>query len=253
MSVEQQRLAAVRRYEILDTPPDGAFERVATVAARVFDVPMATVTIVDEDRIWFKAARGLPDGVAQIDRALGLCASAILQDKPYVLPDTLRDSLAMENSLVRGQLGIRFYAGAPITTDDGHHLGTVNVLDTRPREVTAEHTAILASLADVVMEQLELGLAALRAIRNQEDNLQAALASRTDTNRAVGMIMLARHCDADAAWDVLREQSQHANVRVRTIAETMGHIAAGADTTKLDRSTHHAALRALLPVHDHTA
>lgn len=97
------------------------------------------------------------------------------------------------------------------------------------------------------MEQVELGVAAVQASRNQEGNLQAALASRLDTNRAIGMIMLARHCDADTAWGVLREESQHANVRVRTIAETMGHIVAGADTAQLDPATHHAALRAMLP------
>ena len=79
---EHDRLAAVGRYDILDTPPDGAFDRVAALAARWFGAPIATVSIVDSDRIWFKATHGL-DGVTQIGRDSGLCASAILQDAPY--------------------------------------------------------------------------------------------------------------------------------------------------------------------------
>lgn len=243
---ESRRLDAVRHYEILDTPGDGVFYRIAAVAARLFDTPLATVTIVDEDRIWFKATQGLASSPAQIPRTPGLCASAILQDEPYVVPDTLRDTQALDNPLVRGELGIRFYAAAPIITHDGHRLGTVNVLDTRPRQPTAEQTAGLQQLAEVVMEQLELWLSTLRAVRKQEDNLHAALASRSDTDRAVGMIMSARGCDAAAAWLLLRQMSQQHNVKVRTLAETMARVVAGADPGSSSGHSHHAALRALL-------
>ena len=129
---EAARIAAVRRYDILDTPPDGAFDRVAAMAARLFDVPVATVTIVDSDRIWFKAAHGL-EGVKEIGRDPGLCGSAILRDDALVIPDTLRDPVAADNPLVAGEMGVRFYAAAPIITPDGHRLGTVNILDTKPR------------------------------------------------------------------------------------------------------------------------
>src|SRR5918997_2276438 len=86
---EAERLAAVRRYDILDTPPDGAFDRVTRIAARLFDVPIAIVSIVDADRIWFKSHHGLD--VREIPRSPGLCASAILDDKPWVLSDAKTD------------------------------------------------------------------------------------------------------------------------------------------------------------------
>lgn len=161
---DARRLAAVARYEILDTPPDGAYDRIAGLAARWLNTPIATVSIVDEDRIWFKATHGL-DGVRQIGHEPGLCASAIQRDGPYVVCDALTDPRSAENSLVRGELGVRFYAAAPITTRDGHRLGTVNVLDTRPRETTEAELATLTDLAAIVMDELELRLSALLTIR----------------------------------------------------------------------------------------
>ncbi|MEU5579236.1 GAF domain-containing SpoIIE family protein phosphatase [Streptomyces huasconensis] len=166
--VEVARLTAVRRYDILDTPPDGAFDRIAALAARLFDVPVATVTIVDSDRIWFKAAHGL-DGVKEIGRDPGLCGSAILRDDALVIPDTLRDPVAADNPLVAGEMGVRFYAAAPITTPDGHRLGTVNVLDTRPRSITQDDIATLSDLAAIVMDEMELRLSALRALRDEQE------------------------------------------------------------------------------------
>lgn len=239
--VEKARLAAVRKYKILDTPPDGAFDRVAALAARVFEVPIATVSIVDHDRIWFKAAQGLPERVQQIGRDPGLCASAILQDEPYVLPDTLREPHALGNPLVRGKLGIRFYAAAPIITPDGHRLGTVNVLDTKPRKVAAKSIAILKGLAAVITEQLEMHLAALETVAWQESNMQTALQSRANTDRAVGMIMLARRCDADSAWNMLRDISQRANVKVRAVAETMCQIVGGINGASPDETASQVA------------
>lgn len=155
---EAERLAAVRRYEILDTPPDGAFDRVAAVAARCFDVPIATVTIVDEDRIWFKSSHGVE--VDEIDRDPGLCASAILQNTPYVVNDAAIDPRTMSNPLVAGELGLRFYASAQIRTRDGYNLGTVNVIGQHPREATDAELATLQDLADIVVDELELRLQA---------------------------------------------------------------------------------------------
>jgi len=109
LSAEQEarRIAAVRRYDILDTPPDGAFDRIAALAARLFDAPSATVTIVDTDRVWFKAAYGLA-GVTQIGRDPGLCTSVITTDSPLVVPDTLDDPVARAHSLVTGPARARF-------------------------------------------------------------------------------------------------------------------------------------------------
>jgi sigma-B regulation protein RsbU (phosphoserine phosphatase) len=178
-SEDQERLAAVARYEILDTPRDGAFDRVAALAARWFNAPIATVTIVDKDRIWFTATYGL-DGVREIGPEPGLCASAIRQDGPYVINDALLDPRSSDNPLVRGEMGVRFYAAAPIVTADGYRLGTVNVLDTEPRQVTEAGLATLADLAAMVMDQLELRLSTLRTIRTER-----TLRGQAEQDRAI--------------------------------------------------------------------
>lgn len=168
---EDRRLAAVRRYEILGTPPDRAFDRVAALAARLLGMPAASVTIVGEDRIWFKAAYGL-DGVREIGRDRGLCASAVCSDNTLVIPDILRDPVAAAHPLAAGPFGMRFYAAAPIITSDGYRLGTVNVLDIRPRTITDADATTLAELAAVVMDELEMRLAALRAVRAERQRRQ---------------------------------------------------------------------------------
>lgn len=159
---ERERLEAVSRYDILDTPPDGAFDRIAALAARFFDVPVATVSIVDHDRIWFKAAHGVE--IEQIGRDPGLCASVILQDDAYVVTNAIEDPRTLDNPLVRGELGLRFYAAAPIKTRDGYNLGTINVIDTQPRTVTDDERTTLLDLASLVADELELRLEARRTI-----------------------------------------------------------------------------------------
>lgn len=224
---ERRRLAVVRRYEILDTPPDGSFDRVAALAARAFGVPMASVTIVDEDRIWFKASVGLP-GVVQAPREPGLCASVIVQGEPYVLPDTLRDELAAANSMVCGELGLRFYAAAPIVTADGYRLGTVNVLHTQPREVTQQEEATLQDLAAVVADELELRLAARRLVHLEEErrqaqqaDLQRALGSHAVVDQAIGSLMHSHKCTAETAWQALQQVSQHTNTKLKVVAQAL--------------------------------
>jgi hypothetical protein len=171
-----ERLLAVHRYEILDHPTDGAFDDVAHMAALIFGTPIATVTIVDHDRVWFAATHGL-DGVAQIGAEPGLCASAVLGDGPYVVADASVDPRTLDHPLVRGELGLRFYTAAPITTAEGHRLGTVNVIDRQPREATPVQLTLLAHLAALVATQLELRLAALRAVRAERE-LRAAAEAR---------------------------------------------------------------------------
>jgi signal transduction histidine kinase len=168
---EAERLAAVRRYRILDTPEDGTFDRIAALAARVFDVPIAIVSIVDERRIWFKAHHGLE--VQEIGRDPGLCASAILQDDPWIVSDARHDPRTLANPLVAGDFGLQFYAGMPLTTADGHNLGTICVIDREPREVSDGEQDTLRDLARIVIDELELRLAALR----EEERLSQA---RTD-------------------------------------------------------------------------
>lgn len=155
-SDEATRLAAVRRYDVLDTPPDGAFDRITALAARLFDAPVAIVSIVDFDRVWFKSHHGLD--ISEVGRDAGLCASAILGGEPWVVDDATFDPRAMANPLVAGEFGLRFYAGVPLTTRDGHNLGTLCVLDFEPREASARDLETLGDLAAMVMSELELRL-----------------------------------------------------------------------------------------------
>ena len=155
---ESQRMEAVRRYDILDTPPDGAFDRVTAIAARTFDVPIAIISIVDADRIWFKSHHGLD--VTQIDREPGLCASAILKPDPYILEDAARDPRSLANPLVAGDFGLRFYAGVPLRTHDGFNLGTLCVIDNEARTVSQKQVDDLRDLASLVVDQMELRLSA---------------------------------------------------------------------------------------------
>jgi two-component sensor histidine kinase len=155
-------MSAVKRYDILDTPPDGTFDRVTALAARRFDVPISIISIVDHDRIWFKSHHGLE--VKQIGRDPGLCASAILSEMPHILSNAALDPRSLANPLVAGDFGLRFYAGVPLRTHDGFNLGTLCVIDKEPRPVDQKQIDDLKDLASVVMDQMELRLSARQAI-----------------------------------------------------------------------------------------
>ncbi|GAA1756086.1 GAF domain-containing protein [Luedemannella helvata] len=169
------RLAEIERLRVLEVPPDGEFDSIARLAATIVGTPIATVSIVDEDRIWLIATEGL-DGVRQIGDEPGLCASAVLRDDPYVVNDAAVDPRTLHHPLVLGELGLRFFAAAPIVTSSGARLGTVNVIDREPREITDVQLASLTMLAAIVAEQLELRLAALHAVRAERDTANRRIA-----------------------------------------------------------------------------
>lgn len=167
---EAARMMAVRRYDILDTPPDGAFDRTTAIASRLFNVPIAIISIVDNERIWFKSHHGLD--VDQIDREPGLCASAILHSDPWILLDAKSDPRSLANPLVASEFGLRFYVGVPLQTNDGFNLGTLCVIDKEPRTVSQDQIESLKDLAATVMDQMELRLAARRAVSNLEEVIE---------------------------------------------------------------------------------
>jgi len=175
---EEDRLAAVRRYEILDTPADGTFDQVAAIAAAVFDTPIATVSIVDTDRVWLAATHGL-GAVTEVGVEPGLCVSAVQYDGPYIVNDAAVDPRTLHHPLVRGELGLRFYVAAPITTSDGYRLGTVNAIGREPREVTDTQVTVLTHLAALVADHLELRLSTLRTVR-AERQLRAEADQRAE-------------------------------------------------------------------------
>lgn len=220
---EPQRIAAVKRYDILDTPPDGCFDRITAIAARRFNVPISIVSLVDSDRIWFKSRHGLE--VQQIDRDPGLCASAILTDEPHILPDARIDARSLANPLVAGEFGLRFYAGVPLTTSDGYNLGTLCVIDKAPRTVDQRQIDDLVDLASVVMDQMELRLAARRSAA------QAQLMTREIDHRVMNSLqfistLLSMQTREGFERDA-RTQLQMAANRVRAVAQVHRHFHSG--------------------------
>jgi len=163
---EPARMAAVMRYELLDTPPDGTFDRITSIAARLFSAPVALVSIVDHDRIWFKSRHGLE--IDQISRDPGLCSSAVMQDAPWVIENARLDPRTLANPLVASEFGLQFYLGVPLRTTDGYNLGTLCVLDFEPRTVTQDEVAALEDLAALVMREMDLRLEQRRAARGEQ-------------------------------------------------------------------------------------
>jgi len=182
---EELRLAAIQYFDILDTPPDGAFDRLTQLAGRVFGVPIAIITIVDTDRIWFKSKLGLD--VCEIGRDPGLCASCIMQDDVMVIHDAKQDAVALTNPLVAGEFGLRFYAGAPLKTREGLNIGTFCLVDREPREFTGAQQATLADLAAIVIDEMELRSTSRRlVIRNMETVEEAEKSANTDLMTGLG-------------------------------------------------------------------
>jgi GAF domain-containing protein len=209
---------AVRRYDVLDTPPDGAFDRITALAARLFDVPVSIVSIVDHDRIWFKSHHGID--VEEIGRDPGLCASAVCQLDPWIVTDAKVDVRTIDNPLVAGELGLRFYFGIPLTTADGFSLGTLNVIDFEPREVTEEEVATLKDLAAIVMDELELRRDARRQL---EESRQRALELNDEVVQGLAVAQLSLQAgETDAARSAVEGTLRAAQAIVAELLECAG-------------------------------
>ncbi len=157
---EAGRLAKLREYQILDSPAERTFERITRIAARCFGVPMAAVSLVDERRLWRKARYGLR--VSEHCRENSFCSHAILQDEVLVVPDTYADERFAGNPHVVNSPHIRFYAGAPLCAEDGYRLGALCVMDRVPREFSATESDMLADLASIVVDEMNLRRAAIQ-------------------------------------------------------------------------------------------
>jgi anti-sigma regulatory factor (Ser/Thr protein kinase) len=151
---EAERLEALRKYEILDTEPEMAYDDLALLASHICETPMAAITMVDADRQWFKARVGMP--VPETPRSISFCTHAIEQRGIYVVPDALADATLRDNPQVTGDPHIRFYAGAPLIAREGHALGTLCVVDRKPRQLTPAQAEALGALQRLVEAQLEL-------------------------------------------------------------------------------------------------
>ena len=151
---ETQRLRAVRSYEILDTPPEMDFDALTRVAAHAFGTPAAVIGLIDADRLWFKSRLGL--AVPQLDRQIAFCAHAIMRPhEVFVVEDLRQDQRFAGNPLVTQPPHLCFYAGAPLVDRNGYALGTIAVVDTRPRTLSESERSLLNDLATLVISAME--------------------------------------------------------------------------------------------------
>jgi GAF domain-containing protein len=173
-STETARLAALNRYAILDTEPEQSFDDLVVLASFVCRTPIATLSLVDDHRQWFKSKVGVE--IRETPRDISFCAHAIQQKELFIVPDAHEDPRFKENPLVLGDPHIRFYAGAPLIDEDGYALGTLCVMDRQPRELDDTQKEALRSLRRLALSQIEL--------RRNIQLLKEALSDRTREEHA---------------------------------------------------------------------
>ncbi|WP_429154104.1 PAS domain S-box protein [Aeromonas media] len=196
---EAERLHLLHALRILDTPSEEVFDRITRLVARILDVPIALVSLVDTDRQWFKSRIGLD--VNETPRELAFCAHAIAQTSPLIVTDTTQDSRFMSNALVTGDPNIRFYAGVPLRSIGGLSIGTLCAIDSKPRQLNPGEVSILVDLAALVSKEMQMREAMLLSHARSEQAIQAMedveARFRTIFERAgVGIAMVA----PDGGW-----------------------------------------------------
>src|SRR5215472_6126274 len=170
---EKARLQALRKYKILDTEPEKAFDDLTILASHICETPVALITLIDSDRQWFKSKVGV--SVGETPREISFCAIAIRQENLFIVPDATKDPRFSSNPFVVSDPKIRFYAGAPFTSSDGHPLGTLCVVDIVPRQLTPSQENALLALSRQVQAQFELrkNLIELHTALDERDRAEA--------------------------------------------------------------------------------
>ena len=169
---EEERLAELINYEVLDTPKETVFDRLTRMASESFDVPIALISLVDRERQWFKSSHGL--AAKETARDVAFCSHTILQDEVTVVPDATNDPRFALNPLVQNEPTVRFYAGAPLVTPKGYKLGTICLIDNKPRhDFTEKNKQELKDLAAIVIDELELRVA-MKKVREDIEKLNIA-------------------------------------------------------------------------------
>ncbi len=199
---EGARLAALHRYRILDTEPERGFDDLTLLASYICETPMAAITLIDADRQWFKSRVGV--SMTETARAVSFCTHAIQSRDLFIVPDARYDERFRDNLFVTGDHEIRFYAGAPLVTPDGHALGTLCVLDRVARTLSREQLEALSALCRQAEGQLELrrNLIELKGTLEERDRAQARQerlidelrASHADVRRLSGLIPFCSTC-----------------------------------------------------------
>lgn len=194
---ESRRLAALHRLQLLDTPPDPAFDRIAQLAQTIFGVPIAIISLLDEERQWFKAKCGLE--VPGTPREQAFCNYTILHDSVFIVPDTRAHADFSTNPLVTGEPFIRFYAGAPLTVAPETRVGSLCIIDRQPRAFSQEDAQMLARMARVVVDEIWL-----RSLASGQDRscLDPAEVRRTSAESVIITGVQVRAARALLNWSI---------------------------------------------------
>ncbi|MFK8003427.1 MAG: ATP-binding protein [Polyangiales bacterium] len=222
---ERERIAALRRYQVLDTPPEECFDRITRLASRVFGTPIALVSLIDTDRQWFKSRVGLETRETPRDQAI--CAYAILGDEPFVINDTHQDARFRDGPLIVGDPRIRFYGGAPLFTPDRKRIGTLCVIDQQPREMSADERDMLVDFASIVVDELEFRHAAIE-LKGGLQQLELI-----EDIGDIGHWRLDAHGDVHCSAHVQKLLGQEEGRPVLTLDEFLSHVSRkGRDTVR---------------------
>ncbi|MBX2916076.1 MAG: GAF domain-containing sensor histidine kinase [Cyclobacteriaceae bacterium] len=190
---DQERVAALQTYQLTGTPPEQEFDELVEMASRICDMPMSAITLIDSSQQWLKAKIGLPHSVGPREEAF--CAHTILDEQLLIVPDATRDERFANNPLVTGNPDIRFYAGMPLINPDGFRLGSLCVLDTKPRELTESQQYYLSVLARQVVKQMELRkkVLELKLLNDANSKLISVISHdlRSPLNSLFGLLELA--------------------------------------------------------------
>lgn len=231
---EAARIEVLRKYDILDTPPDGRFDRITRLAATLLNVPIAIVSLVDTDRIWFKSKFGIE--LSEVEREPGLCASAILSDELYLVENAPKDPRTLANPLVAGEFGLKFYSAVPLKTIEGHNLGTLCVIDKEPRTLSAFEKEVLQDLAGLVMDQIELQLEARTAVKHHHQILNTTAHDLKNPVSIMPLLadLIMQNKDNPEAIDDISKQIKDAGRRMAlTINELLENAMDGAGNSHL--------------------
>jgi two-component sensor histidine kinase len=229
---EEQRLAALRRYHILDSPPDSAFDQMTAFAAGLLHAPIAFIALVDADRIWFKSRFGF--ALQQVERTQGLCASCILREEPLMVADARIDPSLSGNPLIQRE-GIRFYCGVPLRTPDRFNIGTLAVLDRAPRTLSDAAIRQLAALSRILMDGIELRHAARLAQTSyaaelarrelREDHIRGLLRELAHRAKNLLAVVQALAWQTTTSSGSVGEYAQNLAERIQGLAQTHDLIA----------------------------
>ena len=184
---EVQRLAALRRYNILDTPPEKDFDDITLLASQICETPIALISLIDEKRQWFKSKIGMTQ--SETSRDISFCSHGIQQEGVFIVENALKDKRFSNNPMVTGDAKIRFYAGSPLVTQDGQAVGMLCVKDHEPRELRPEQKTALEALSRQVVAQFELR----QNLRELQENIARREKAEVELKKTHQQLLEASH------------------------------------------------------------